>query len=93
MIAALMLGREGSTGFPGKNVYPVLGRPLMAYPLIAARNALHVDEIYVSTDSEKIKEIGRSYGISRERVRQLEARAFEKVKRAVHGARVDGAAD
>ena len=62
MIAALMLGREGSTGFPGKNIYPVLGRPLMAYPLIAARNALHVDEIFVSTDSEKIKQIGRSYG-------------------------------
>lgn len=62
MIPALMLGREGSTGFPSKNVFPVLGRPLMAYPLIAARNALHIDEIYVSTDSEKIKDIGRSYG-------------------------------
>jgi len=62
MIAALMLGREGSTGFPGKNVYPILGRPMMAYPLIAARNSLHVDEIYVSTDSEKIKQVGRSYG-------------------------------
>ena len=62
MIAALMLGRGGSAGFPGKNVYPVLGRPLMAYPLIAARNALHIDEIYVSTDSEEIKEVGRSYG-------------------------------
>lgn len=62
MIFALLLGREGSVGFPGKNLYPVLGRPLMEYPLLAAKNASLVDEIYVSTDSEKIKEIGRKHG-------------------------------
>ncbi|MDP8297813.1 MAG: cytidylyltransferase [Candidatus Orphnella occulta] len=57
MIAAILLGREGSLGFPGKNLYPVLGRPLMEYPLLAAANTLSVDEVYVSTDSERIKEI------------------------------------
>lgn len=62
MIAALLLGREGSVGFPGKNTYPVLGRPMMEYPLLAALNARHVDEIYVSTDSEKIKDIGKKNG-------------------------------
>ena len=62
MIVALMLGREGSLGFPGKNVYPVLGRPLMVYPLLAAKKAESVDAIYISTDSEKIKEIGLKYG-------------------------------
>lgn len=61
MIAALLLGREGSVGFPGKNTYSVLGRPLMAYPLLAARNSKYVDEIYVSTDSEKIKKIAADY--------------------------------
>jgi len=61
MIPAILLGREGSVGFPGKNVYPVLGRPLMAYPLMAATNSECVDKIYVSTDSEKIKGIGREY--------------------------------
>ncbi len=62
MIPALLLGREGSVGFPGKNIYPVLGRPLMAYPLMAAKRARNVDKIYVSTDSPKIKDIGRAYG-------------------------------
>ncbi len=62
MIAALLLGREGSVGFPGKNLYPVLGRPLMVYPLLAAKNASLVDEIYVSTNSEKIKDISRKHG-------------------------------
>jgi len=61
MIAALLIGREGSTGFPGKNTYPVLGRPLMEYPLLAAKNAKSVDKVYVSTDSQKIKEIGLEY--------------------------------
>lgn len=62
MIAALLLGREGSVGFPGKNVFSVLGRPLMTYPLLAAMHASLVDEVYVSTDSEKIKEIARKHG-------------------------------
>lgn len=57
MIAAILLGREGSAGFPGKNLFPVLARPLMEYPLLAALNAPSVDEVYVSTDFEKIKEI------------------------------------
>lgn len=61
-IAALLLGRKGSTGFPGKNLYPVLGRPLVAYPLMAAKASRHVDRIYVSTDSDEIMAIGRRYG-------------------------------
>jgi len=61
-VCALMLGREGSTGFPGKNTTPILGRPLMAYPLLAARAAKTVERAFVSTDSEKIKTIAREYG-------------------------------
>jgi len=62
MIAALLLGREGSLGFPGKNTAPVLGRPMMAYPLLAARHARCVDEVYVSTDSPRIREIAKEHG-------------------------------
>lgn len=57
-----MLGREGSVGFPGKNTYPVLGKPLMAYPLLAAKEVPEIERIYVSTDSEKIKSIAMKYG-------------------------------
>lgn len=62
MICALLLGREGSSGFPGKNLLPVVGRPMMAYPLLAARAARSIDRVYVSTDSPLIKEIGRTHG-------------------------------
>lgn len=61
-IAALLLGRGGSSGFRGKNLYPVLGRPLMAYPLLAAQSSRHVDQVYVSTDSQEIMAVGRKYG-------------------------------
>lgn len=62
MITALMLGRDGSVGFPGKNTMPLLGRPMMAYPLLAAKHSRHVDEAYVSTDSPAIKEVSRRHG-------------------------------
>ena len=62
MIVALILGRKGSVGFPGKNLFPLLGRPLMAYPLLAAVHARHLDRVYISTDDERIMEVGRKYG-------------------------------
>ncbi len=61
-VAALLLGRGGSIGFPGKNLYPVMGRPMMAYPLMAANASRTVEEVYVSTDSDEIMAIGRQYG-------------------------------
>lgn len=61
-VCALMIGRAGSTGFPGKNVMPVLGRPLAAYSLMAARASKYVNGLYVSTDSPEIAAIGREYG-------------------------------
>lgn len=65
MIAALIIGRRDSSGFPGKNVCPVLGRPLMAYPLLAAAQARHVDEIYCSTDSDEIWAVAEGFGARR----------------------------
>jgi len=62
MIVAILIGREGSTGLPGKNVNPVFGKPLVAWPLEAARAVHEIDRIYVSTDSPRIKEIARSSG-------------------------------
>ncbi|NJL53844.1 cytidylyltransferase [bacterium] len=62
MIAALLLGRADSKGFPGKNLHSVLGRPLMAYPLLAVRASRHVDLAYVSTDSPQIAAVGREHG-------------------------------
>lgn len=61
MIPALMIGRAGSSGYPGKNVAPILGRPLCTYPLMAARASKYVDRLFISTDSPEIVEIGRRF--------------------------------
>lgn len=57
MIAALLLGRKGSVGFPGKNVYPVLGRPMAYYPMAAASACPLVDSVYLSTDDELLMQL------------------------------------
>lgn len=57
MICSLLIGRKGSIGFPGKNLYPVLGRPLAYYPMAAALNSKHTDKTYISTDDEKLVEL------------------------------------
>ena len=62
MIVAILIGRGGSVGIPKKNVYPVLNRPLMSYPLLAAQNSKFVDEVYVSTDSQDIINVGKKLG-------------------------------
>jgi len=62
MIFALMLGRGKSVGFPGKNTMPVLGRPLMSYPLSAAKASKYVNDLFISTDSDEIKAVGAEYG-------------------------------
>jgi hypothetical protein len=63
MVVALMLGRDGSTGFPGKNTFPILSRPMMSYPLMAAQAAKEIDEIYISTDSPTIIEVAKDFDI------------------------------
>ena len=59
MIAALLLGRKGSQGFPGKNTYKVLGRPLAYYPMKAAEQTPEVDKVYLSTDDPELMELAR----------------------------------
>lgn len=72
MIPALIIGRKGSTGFPNKNITNFVGRPLMTYPILAAQNSSLIDEIYISTDSSKIKNIAMNHGLKNiERPKEL----------------------
>ena len=45
-----------------------------------------IEERRLSEDPRTLEELGEEYGISRERVRQIENRAFEKVQNAVRAA-------
>lgn len=63
MIPALLLGRKGSQGFPSKNYFEVLGRPLCEYPMQAAHNTPEIDKVYLSTDCPILKEIAQKNSV------------------------------
>ncbi len=54
--------RGGSQGVPGKNIRPLLGKPLIAWTIEQALACPDIDAVYVSTDSEAIAEVARQYG-------------------------------
>lgn len=56
-IAALVPLRGGSKSIPDKNIRPLAGKPLCAWCLEAALASPEIDEVWVSTDSPKIKEV------------------------------------
>lgn len=63
MIAALLLGRKGSKGFPGKNTTSLLGQPMAVYPMRAAMNTPQVDHAYLSTDDEQLMALAHQQGV------------------------------
>lgn len=52
-IAALLTGRGNNT-LKDKNILPVLGKPLLYYPAMAAKKCSLISDFYVSSDDEKI---------------------------------------
>ena len=61
---AILIGRKGSTGFPGKNTALILGKPLAQYPMETALNAPSVSSVYLSTDDEQLMKLGKSLKIN-----------------------------
>lgn len=52
-IAALLTGRGNNT-LKDKNILPVLGKPLLYYPAMAAKTCKMITDFYVSSDDDKI---------------------------------------
>lgn len=63
-IIALIPARGGSKGIKDKNIFEIEGKPLIAYTIDEAKKSRYIDEIIVSTDSEKIKKVSLDYGAS-----------------------------
>ncbi len=59
---AVIPARYGSTRFPGKPLAPVLGRPLIAWVVDAARACPRFREVCVATDAEPIARAARAAG-------------------------------
>lgn len=61
-IYALITARGGSVGLPGKNIRLCAGRPLIAWSVVAAKEAPSVTGIWCSTDSPEIAEAATRAG-------------------------------
>ena len=61
-ITCLIGARGGSKGLAGKNVRPLLGKPLISWSIEQAKACPEISRVVVSTDSEIIAEVARSYG-------------------------------
>ena len=61
-VSAIILARAGSQGIPGKNIIDFCGKPLLAWTVEQCINAKGVDDVWVSSDSKEILDIGSQYG-------------------------------
>lgn len=59
---AIITARGGSKRIPGKNIKSFLGKPIIEYSILAAKNAGCFDEVMVSTDDHLIGELASSMG-------------------------------
>lgn len=62
MNVAIVTARAGSKSILNKNILPLLGQPMVQYPIKAAQAAKRVSEVWVSTDGEGIAEASREAG-------------------------------
>lgn len=61
-VLAVVPARAGSKGLPGKNIRPLLGRPLITWSINTALACSEIDALVVSTDDEQIAAIAVAAG-------------------------------
>jgi len=60
-VYAFIFARGGSTGLPGKNIKSLGGLPLIAHSIKVAQQLEAVKKIYVSTDSDEIADVAKTF--------------------------------
>lgn len=62
MNLGVTLARGGSKSIPKKNIAKVLGKPLLAFTIEAAKRSKCIDKYIVNTDCEEIAAVAEKYG-------------------------------
>src|SRR3989338_7107674 len=62
-ILGLIAARGGSKSIPKKNIAPLLGKPLIAYTIEAAKESKLLTRCIVSTDDEEIAAVCRAHEV------------------------------
>ena len=59
---AIIPARGGSKGLQNKNIYPVAGRPLLAWTILQALASTSIERVFVTTDDQAIASVAKEYG-------------------------------
>lgn len=62
-VLGIITARGGSKGIPGKNITPVMGKPLLAWTAEAALASERLSRVVLSTEDEAIADAGRACGV------------------------------
>ena len=61
-ILGLIPARAGSKRLPNKNILDMNGKPMLAWSISSAIKSKYIDDVVVSSDSDKILNISKKYG-------------------------------
>ena len=62
-ILGIIPARGSSKGLPRKNLHLILGKPLLAYTIMAAQKSGLITRLIVSTEDKEIAEVAAEYGV------------------------------
>ncbi|MBN2605912.1 MAG: acylneuraminate cytidylyltransferase family protein [Thiotrichales bacterium] len=68
-ILALIPARGGSKGLIGKNLYPILDKPLLQYTIDEAQKSRHITQLMMSSEDAEINRYVESLGVKVDYVR------------------------
>lgn len=63
-VLCVIIARGGSKGLPKKNTLELNGKPLIAHPIVYARESSLITDLIVSTDDPDIARVAREFGAS-----------------------------
>ena len=84
-VFCLLTGRGNNT-LKHKNIIPVLGKPVLKYPALAAKQVISDDNLYVSSDDDRILEAASEEGFRKiMRPKEISGPTSKHIDAIIHG--------
>lgn len=83
-LIGIIPSRYGSTRFPGKPLCLINGKPMIYWVYNSAKQVKNLDEIYVATDDERIKNVCEHYNMNVVMTRNDHMNCFYRVHEVAH---------
>ena len=88
-IIGVIPARWGSTRFPGKILFPILGKPLLQWAVERARQARALDRLLVATDDARIRTAAQAFGAEVVMTSPDHPSGTDRIAEAVRGCAAD----